>query len=691
MSNRLADETSPYLLQHKDNPVAWYPWGAEALDRAKAEQKPIFLSIGYSACHWCHVMEHESFENPEIARQLNEQFISIKVDREERPDLDQIYMTAVQVLTGRGGWPMSVFLTPDLKPFYGGTYWPPTARMGMPGFDQVLQAVAQAWTDRREQVTAQASELAGQLGEGRLAGGEGQLSDALLRSAATALERNFDSQHGGFGGAPKFPHPLDLRLLLRCWRRSGRPATLEITTKTLDKMAAGGIYDHLGGGFHRYAVDERWLVPHFEKMLYDNGLLASCYVEAFMATGKADYALVARETLDYVLRDMTDAAGGFYSSEDADSEGEEGKFYTWSTEEVAAALGPDAAAIFEPVYDVSAEGNFEGRNILNLPKTIEQYAALRHLDAAQLRENLAGWRRKLLEARNRRVRPGRDDKVLLSWNSLMIEALALAAGALDEPRYLAAATKAAGFILADMRRDDGRLWHSWRTDRAKVDSFLDDYAGFIDAIVTLYEATFDEHWIDAAVQLAEMLLAHFLDRRSGGFFFTADDQQPQTPLARQKEWQDSSTPSGNALAAAALVRLGKLTGRAEYLEAAHGTLQAAAGLMERYPAAAAEMLCALGLELGPTPELVILGDPDSTDTRDVVADLRRRFVPDKVVALRPSPQAIAGSTLDPLFAGKTALDPPPTVFLCERFACQAPMTGREAALSLWRKLTSTCN
>ncbi len=481
MPNRLADESSPYLLQHKDNPVEWYPWGAEALDRAKAEQKPIFLSIGYSACHWCHVMEHESFENPEIARELNEQFVSIKVDREERPDLDQIYMTAVQILTGRGGWPMSVFLTPGLEPFYGGTYWPPTARMGMPGFDQVLRAVAQAWTDRREQVTTQAGELAGQLGEGRLAGGEGQLSDALLRSAATALERNFDPQHGGFGGAPKFPHPLDLRLLLRCWRRWGRPATLEITTKTLDKMAAGGIYDHLGGGFHRYAVDERWLVPHFEKMLYDNALLASCYVEAFLATGKADYAQVAQETLDYVLRDMTDAAGGFYSSEDADSEGEEGKFYTWSTEEVAAVLGPDAAAIFEAVYDVSAEGNFEGRNILNLPKTIEQYAALRHLDAAQLREHLAGWRRKLLEMRNRRVRPARDDKVLLSWNSLLIEALALAAGALDEPRYLAAAIKAAGFILTDMRREDGRLWHTWRAGHAKVEAFLDDYTGFIGA------------------------------------------------------------------------------------------------------------------------------------------------------------------------------------------------------------------
>ena len=359
MPNRLADETRPYLLQHNDNPVAWYPGAPEALERSKAEQRPIFLSIGYSACHWCHVMEHESFENPEIARLLNEQFVCIKVDREERPDLDQIYMSAVQMLTGRGGWPMSVFLTPALEPFYGGTYWPPTSRMGMPGFDQVLRAVAAAWNDRREQVTTQAGELAGQLGEARLAGGAaGELSEQLLRAAATALERSFDPTHGGFGGAPKFPHPLDLRLLLRCWRRWNRRAALDITTKTLDKMAAGGIYDQLGGGFHRYSVDERWLVPHFEKMLYDNALLASCYVEAFLATGKADYAQVAQETLDYVLRDMTDEAGGFYSSEDADSEGEEGKFYTWSVDEITEVLGADAAATVQSGVRRDRRGKF---------------------------------------------------------------------------------------------------------------------------------------------------------------------------------------------------------------------------------------------------------------------------------------------------------------------------------------------
>ena len=492
MPNHLAGESSPYLLQHKDNPVDWYPWGPEALGRARAEQKPIFLSIGYSACHWCHVMEHESFENPRIARLVNEHFIPIKVDREERPDLDQIYMNAVQMLTGRGGWPMSMFLTPDLQPFYGGTYWPDTSRGGMPGFDQVLEAVAAAWRDRRGEMTAQAAELTQHLRAAPIpVATEGELSDRLLRQAETALERTFDPRHGGFGGAPKFPHPMDLRLLLRIWKRKPRDSVLQVVTTTLDKMAAGGIYDHLGGGFHRYSVDERWLVPHFEKMLYDNALLVGAYTEAFLASGPADYARVARETLDYLLRDMTDPAGGIYSTEDADSEGEEGKFYVWTPAEVEAVLGPAAAEIFCYVYDVSDAGNFEHSNILNLPKTIEQCAKIKQLDPDKLRADLAAWRAKLLEARGKRVRPGRDDKVLVSWNGLAIDALALAAGALDEPRYLAAAIAAADFILTRMRRPDGRLLHTWRGE-AKLDAYLDDYAALVGGLVSLYEAGFDE-------------------------------------------------------------------------------------------------------------------------------------------------------------------------------------------------------
>jgi uncharacterized protein YyaL (SSP411 family) len=685
MSNHLAAETSPYLLQHEDNPVDWYPWGPEALGRAKAEQKPIFLSIGYSACHWCHVMEHESFENPRIARLLNESFIPIKVDREERPDLDQIYMNAVQMMTGRGGWPMSVFLTPDLQPFYGGTYWPETSRGGMPGFDQILQAIAAAWRDRRPELTTQAAELTKHLTTTQIpAPTNGKLSEQLLHLAASALTRSFDPHHGGFGGAPKFPHPMDLRLLLRVWRRGGRnDSLLRVVTTTLDKMAAGGVYDHLGGGFHRYSVDERWLVPHFEKMLYDNALLASCYVDGFLATGNADDARVARETLDYLLRDMTDPAGGIYSTEDADSEGEEGKFYVWTPAEVEAALGPEAAKTFCYVNDVSEAGNFERSNILNLPKTIEQCAKLRQLDPDRLRTDLAVWRARLLAARGKRVRPGRDEKVLVSWNGLAIDALACAAGALDEPRYLAAATAAADFILTKMRRPDGRLLHVWRGE-AKLDAYLDDYACLTNGLITLYEAGFEERYIDEAVHLADIMLAHFADPNDGGFFFTADDHEAL--VARQKDWQDSSTPSGNAMAATALLRLGKLTGRRDYTDAALGTLQAAAGLMERFPSAAGQMLAALDFHLGPTPEIAILGNNDP-DTADVLADLQHRFIPNKIVASRRSPEeSRASSALSPLFAGKTPQQPPPTVFICENFTCQAPVNGKQAAIEAWQRL-----
>ncbi len=685
MSNHLAAETSPYLLQHKDNPVDWYPWGPEALGGAKAEQKPIFLSIGYSACHWCHVMEHESFENPHIARLLNESFIPIKVDREERPDLDQIYMNAVQMMTGRGGWPMSMFLTPDLQPFYGGTYWPETSRGGMPGFDQILQAVGAAWRDRRPELATQAAELTRHLTTTQIpAPTSRDLSERLLNSAAAALTRSFDPHHGGFGGAPKFPHPMDLRLLLRVWRRGNRnDSHLRVVTTTLDKMAAGGIYDHLGGGFHRYSVDERWLVPHFEKMLYDNALLASCYVDGFLATGNAEYARIARETLDYLLRDMTGPAGGIYSTEDADSEGEEGKFYVWTPAEIDAVIGAEAAATFCYVYDVSEAGNFERSNILNLPKTIEQCAKLKQLDPDRLRADLAVWRAKLLAARDKRVRPGRDDKVLVSWNGLAIDALAHTAGALDEPRYLAAAAAAANFILTKMRRPDGRILHVWRGE-AKLDAYLDDYACLANGLISLYEVGFVERYIDEAVSLADIMLAHFADPNEGGFFFTADDHE--AIVAREKDWQDSSTPSGNAMAATALLRIGKLTGRRDYTDAAVGTLQAAAGLMEKFPSAAGQMLAALDFHLGPTPEIVILGG-DDPDTAAALAELRHRFIPNKSVASRRSlEESRASSALSPLFAGKTPQQPPPTVFICENFTCQVPVNGKQAAIEAWLRL-----
>ncbi len=666
----------------------WYPWADEALQRAKREEKPIFLSIGYSACHWCHVMEHESFENAAIAQLMNDNFVCIKVDREERPDLDHIYMTAVQILTGRGGWPMSVFLTPDLQPFYGGTYWPPTARMGMPGFDQVLHAVADAWQNRRAQAMEHAAELTQHISQsGELPKSEKKLSLELLENAGHALERGFDHRHGGFGGAPKFPHPMDLQVLLRLWARSRRQGLLDMVTTTLDKMAAGGIYDQLGGGFHRYSVDERWLVPHFEKMLYDNALLTAAYVEAFQATGNADYARVVRETCDYVLRDLTDPAGGFYSTEDADSEGEEGKFYVWTPQEIESVLDREAAEIFCYVYDVSESGNFENHNILNLPKSIDTCAQIKRHDVDRLRSELAESRAKLFQLRKRRVRPGKDDKVIVAWNGLMIDALAKATGALDEPRYLQAAAKAANFILHEMRRSDGRLLHTWRAGQAKFDAYLDDYAALANALVSLYEATFDENYLQEAVRLADTMLRHFADRTAGGFFYTADDHEQL--IARHKDLQDSSVPSGNALAATVLVRLAKLTGRDQYLEAAESTFLVASAMMERAPTAAGQMLIALNMYFGPTPEIVLLGDAASKATKAALEQLRRRFIPNKVIALRdPERDASRSGVLNAVFKGKSPLADAPTVFICQNFACQAPVAGKEAKkaiaeLSAW--------
>jgi uncharacterized protein YyaL (SSP411 family) len=689
MSNRLAHETSPYLLQHKDNPVDWFPWGPEALERAKREDKPIFLSIGYSACHWCHVMEHESFENEEIAEQLNDKFVCIKVDREERPDLDQIYMNAVQILTGRGGWPMSVFLTPDLRPFYGGTYWPPHAGRGMPGFDQVIFGVHEAWQNRREQAVEQAGEITKHLTQaGALeSSGEG-LRPELMHMAAVKLEQAFDFSHGGFGGAPKFPHSMDVQLLLRIWHRQPRQGVLDMVTLTLEKMARGGIYDHLAGGFARYSVDQRWLVPHFEKMLYDNSLLTAAYLDGYLATGNAEYARVAGETLDYILQYMTDEQGGFHSTEDADSEGEEGKFYVWTPQEIQAVLGEVKAARFCYVYDVPEAGNFEhGKSILNLPKTIAQCASLRGWDMAELEAELAESRAKLLAVRDRRVRPGKDDKILVSWNALMIDAMARAAGILDEPKYLHAATRAADFILTQLRRDDGRLLHSWRHGHAKFDAYLDDYTYFINALVTLYEAGFDERWIDEAVRLADIVLKHFADTHSGGFFFTADDHEQL--IARNKDLYDSSVPSGNSMAATALLRLGKLCGRDDYLDAARATLDMAVGLMERAPTAAGQMLIAAEMFFGPTPEIVVLGQIGDADTAAALSDLRKRFIPNYVLACRATSESQSGSpNLAPIFAGKSPQGTLPTVFVCENFTCQAPVSGKGAAIAVWERLSA---
>ena len=676
--NRLADETSPYLQQHAYNPVDWFPWGDEAIARARELNKPIFLSIGYSACHWCHVMEHESFENDDIAAVMNEHYVCIKVDREERPDLDQIYMNAVQLLTGRGGWPMSVFLTPDLHPFYGGTYWPPHARMGMPGFHDILLGVNEAWVEKRDRVDAQAAELTNAVAEASGIRVEPtQLDVSLLTNAERALLQSADRTHGGFGGAPKFPHPMDLRVLLRTWRRFGNEDALNVVTQTLDLMSRGGIYDQLGGGFHRYSTDARWLAPHFEKMLYDNALLTPAYIEAYQATGNEDYARVARETLDYVLREMTQPEGGFYSTQDADSEGEEGKFFVWYEDEVMELLGPDDGQLFCYCYDVTSDGNWEGKSILNRPKPHAQAAQVLDRTPEELEEVLARGRAKLLEARSKRITPGRDDKVLASWNGLMIAAMARASTVLDEPRYAAAASEAAAFILNNMREEGGRLLHSFKDGRARFNAYLDDYACLIDGLVELCQATGEGHWLASAIELAERLFEQFADEKAGGFFYTSSDHEEL--ITRSKDCQDNATPSGNGMAAYALLRLARITARSDIEQQAVATLEALSGQMDQLALASGQSLLALDWLLGPSYELVLCDGDDAAANRTaqrLIADTR---LPNHVLVVQPSEAAAeASSPLHPLLEGRQVVDGEPTLYICEHGTCRVPSVGTEA-------------
>jgi uncharacterized protein len=677
-TNRLANETSPYLRQHAHNPVDWYAWGPAALQRARELDRPIFLSIGYSACHWCHVMEHESFEDPVIGQLLNDHFISIKVDREERPDLDQIYMTAVQLLTQHGGWPMSVFLTPDLKPFYGGTYFPPDNRYGRPSFTQVLHAIIDAWKNRRPAV----GETANQLTENiqrvmEVEPHAGDLDEHLLKGAATQLRRRFDARHGGFGDAPKFPHPMDLRLLLRVWKRFGDDDALQMVTKTLDGMAMGGMYDHLGGGFHRYSTDARWLAPHFEKMLYDNALLPPAYLEAYQATGHVFYREVVEETLGYVLREMTSPEGPFYSTQDADSEGVEGKFFVWSAAEIEQVLGPEVAKTFAAVYDVTADGNWEGHNILNRSRTYEQEARLLKMPEPDLRRLLAGAKTKLLAVRSRRVWPGRDDKVLTSWNGLMIAAFARAYQVLEKPEFVQAATRAADFLLQRMRTPTGLLLRTYGAgSEPKLNGYLEDYAFLIDGLIDLYEASFDPRWIEDALALTGTMIEQCWDSAAGGFFYTGKDHEAL--IARTKDPHDSSTPSGNAVAATALLRLAKLTGRRDLYDKAEETMQAFRGVLEASPMAAGQMLLALDFHLGPVQEIAVIGDLQNVEVQQVLRAIHSRYRPNTVLASRPPTEARADAAV-PLLRDKTAIGPV-TIYLCRNFACQAPTVGAVAAV-----------
>jgi uncharacterized protein YyaL (SSP411 family) len=545
-TNRLINESSPYLLQHAHNPVDWYPWGNEALERAKREDKPIFLSIGYSTCHWCHVMERESFTDERIAEIMNEHFVSIKADREQRPDVDAVYMNAVQMMTGSGGWPLSVFLTPQGEPFYGGTYFPPSDVYGRPSFERVLLTVADAWKQRREELVESAGKISGVLAGLTEQAAQEKLSIDVSKNAFSYFERTFDGAYGGFGGAPKFPQASNLSMLLAYWHRTGDAKALAMVEKTLDAMANGGIYDHLGGGFHRYSTDARWLVPHFEKMLYDQALLSTVYIQAYQATGNEDYARTAREVFDYVLRDMTAPQGGFCGAEDADSEGREGLFYVWTPQEIEGVLGPEHTKVFAEYYGVTEKGNFEdNKTIFNIDEPLEEVAKRLKKDPTEAEGIIQQSRSKLLAHRAKRIRPHRDDKVIAGWNGLMISAMACGGAALQEPGYVTAAEKAGEFVLSKLRRD-GRLMRYYRDGKLAGPGFLDDYAFVIMGLLDLYEATFDAKWLAEAQELTEQMIQQFGDEEAGGFFLAGKDAEAL--IVRNKPGYDGAVPSGNSVA-----------------------------------------------------------------------------------------------------------------------------------------------
>jgi uncharacterized protein YyaL (SSP411 family) len=664
MPNRLADQTSPYLLQHAHNPVDWYPWGPDALERARAEDRPIFLSIGYSACHWCHVMERESFENPEIAAQLNRDFVAIKVDREERPDLDDLYMAAVQAMTGSGGWPMSVFLTPGLKPFFGGTYFPPEDRHGIPGFPRVLAAVAEAYQDRRADVEAQGQQLVVHLRD-QLDVRAGTVDPELrqLQVAARRLVGAFDPANGGFGGAPKFPAPMSLEFLLRTWQRTGDAELLRVVTVTLDRMADGGIFDQLGGGFARYSTDARWLVPHFEKMLYDNAQLAHCYLAAHRATGSARYAEVARRTLDFMVRELVTADGGLASALDADSDGEEGRFYTWHLDEVISVLeaaGLDAAERDMVVahWGITEDGNWEGRSILSVARQTAGEPPPAALERA---------REALLEARDRRTRPGRDEKQLAAWNGMAMRALADGALVLGDDRFAEATARLVAFVRRDLLRDGDRLWRTARGGQAHTPGFAEDYANVADGLLAAHAALGDPDLLGLAEALMRRALADFHDPESGTLFDTGPEHE--RAFTRPRSLIDSATPSANAVAADVLLRLAILAGDAELDRAARSILRAVAPAIERQPSAFGRMLSAIDRSLGAPVDAVVVGEPQDPAALALRRAVARPYAPNLVIAaLQPGSSAASLA----LFAGKLTRDGRATAYVCRGYACEEP-------------------
>ncbi|MCB9463786.1 MAG: thioredoxin domain-containing protein [Candidatus Eisenbacteria bacterium] len=665
-TNRLAAASSPYLRQHAHNPVDWYPWGPEALERSSKEDKPIFLSIGYAACHWCHVMERESFEDTEIAAFLNEHFVNIKVDREERPDLDDIYMAAVQMIAGQGGWPMSVFLTPERTPFFAGTYFPPDDRYGRPGFRRLLRGLAEAYRTRRDDIEKGADQVMSALRAFAVTPeSESGPNRGSWDRAVAALRSSFDDEFGGFGDAPKFPHSLAVQILLREHARSGDGELLRMAEETLDAMARGGLYDHLGGGFHRYATDAKWLVPHFEKMLYDQALLVLAYAEAFQVTRSPLYERVLRGTCDYVLRDLTAPDGAFYSTEDADSEGEEGRYYVWSASEVASLLG-DEAPLFSRAYDVTPEGNWEGTTILQRVRDAEALGVEYGVSADQIEDRLARCRETLFASRSHRVRPARDEKILTAWNGLMIRALSRAARVLDEPRFSQAAEQASRFVL-DKMIVAGRLHRVAMDGVVSVPAYLEDHVNLASGLVELYEATFEPDWLSAAATVIDLAVPLFADD-AGGFFLTAEDHTDL--IVRMKMGQDGSVPSGNSMAAETLLRLGRLLGREDLEERGEGTLRAFAAYLEKMPEGLHQMLLALDILEGPRREIVLAGGPGpDLDAMRRIVD--RTFLPRTVLCHGK------GLEHSELARGKESIDGRATAYVCQDFVCGAPTTDPE--------------
>jgi uncharacterized protein YyaL (SSP411 family) len=662
--NRLADETSPYLRQHADNPVDWYPWGADAFAAAEERDVPLLLSVGYSACHWCHVMAHESFEDPAVAEVMNRLFVNVKVDREERPDVDAIYMQAVQAMTGHGGWPMTVFLTPDGRPFYGGTYYPKQDRPGVPGFLRVMAAVDEAWRDRRADLLDSAGRLTTAIERATTldAGGRDDPTVEVLDEAARRARLQFDQRFGGFGRAPKFPQAMTLDFLLRVHARRPSDQLLEVVTVTLDAMAAGGMYDQVGGGFHRYSVDDYWLVPHFEKMLYDQALLAGTYLRAWLVTGTPRYRRIVEETVGYVLRDLRHAAGGFFSAEDADSEGVEGKFYLWTLDELEALAGDDAAELVR-YFGVTRAGNFTdphtrySGNILHVVDRTEDppEPVLRRLPA-------------LLDARARRVRPGLDDKVLLAWNALFLRTLAECATALERDDWMQAARTNARFLLSELRRPDGRLLRSWQSGRAAIPAYGEDYAALLEALLTLSEVD-DPGWLVEARTVGQHMLELFEDDDHGGIFTTGVDVEAL--IVRPKDVQDNAMPSENSLATSGRLRLAALTGESDSESRAARWLRAMAPLLGEHPTAFAYLLGALDRWLAPPKEVAVIGDHDDAATAALRRELTRRYLPNVVWMSAP---AGTSSELSPLLADRPLVDGVPAAYICERYACRNPVT-----------------